>query len=93
MDADPTPDELLATCWTHAGNAVPLAGRHLSPLDVRTRMQAVAAAGFTGIGFTIDDLAVAADACGLPQVKQICDDLGLVHLELELLERWWTTGA
>ena len=26
-------------------------------------------------------------------MKQICDDLGLVHLEVELLENWWTTGA
>ena len=26
-------------------------------------------------------------------MKRICDDLGLVHLEVELLEHWWTTGA
>ena len=50
------PTELLATCWTHAGDALPVAGRRLSPLDLRVRAEAVAAAGFTGIGFTIDDL-------------------------------------
>ena len=50
------PTELLATCWTHAGDAMPVPGRHLSPVDLRARAEAVAAAGFTGIGFTIDDL-------------------------------------
>jgi sugar phosphate isomerase/epimerase len=84
--------ELLATCWTHAGDAVPVAGRHLSPLDLRTRAEAVAAAGFTGIGFTINDLEAAKSTYDLPQVKRMCDDLGLVHLEVELLEDWWTTG-
>ena len=86
------PVELLATCWTHAGDAVPVAGRHLSPLDLRERAEAVAAAGFTGIGFTIEDLEAAKATYGLPQVKRICDDLGLAHLEVELLENWWATG-
>src|SRR3954447_23846385 len=86
------PTELLATCWTHAGDAMPVPGRHLSPVDIRERAEAVAAAGFTGIGFTINDLEAATATYGLPQVRQICDDLGLVHLEVELLEDWWTTG-
>lgn len=86
------PIELLATCWTHAGDAVPVAGSHLSPLDLRARAEAVAAAGFTGIGFTINDLEAAKTSYGLPQVKRICNELGLVHLEVELLENWWTTG-
>lgn len=87
------PIELLATCWTHAGDAMPIPGRHLSPLDLRARAEAVAGAGFTGIGFTIDDLQAAQATCGLPQVRRICDDLGLVHREVELLGNWWTTGA
>src|SRR3954469_7293097 len=87
------PTELLATRWTHAGGAMPVPGRHLSPLDLRTRAEAVAAAGFTGIGFTIDDLDAARGTYGLAQVKRICDDLGLVHLEVELLEGWWTNGS
>ena len=85
--------ELLATCWTHAGDAMPVRGRHLSPLNVRARAEAVAAAGFTGIGFTIDDLDAAQGTYGLPQVKRICDDLDLVHREVELLENWWTTDG
>jgi len=84
------PVELLATCWTHTGDALPVPGRHLSPLDLRTRAEATAAAGFAGIGFTIDDLD--ASPYSYAEVKRICDDLGLAHLEVELLEHWWTTG-
>ncbi len=84
--------ELLATCWTHAGDSLPVNGHRLSPLDLRVRAEAVAAAGFTGIGFTIDDLEAARPTYDLAQVKRICDDLGLVHVEVELLENWWTTG-
>src|SRR4029079_18512914 len=73
--AEPMPVDLLATCWTHAGDAMPVAGRHLSPLDLRARAEAVAAAGFTGIGFTINDLEAAKPTYGLPQVKRICEDL------------------
>src|SRR3954465_12077117 len=87
------PTDLLATCWTHAGDAMPVPGRHLSPLDLRTRAEAVAAAGFTGLGFTIDDLDAATATYGLPQGQRIYGDLGLIHVEVELLENWWTTGA
>lgn len=81
--------ELLATCWTHSG-ALPLPGEHLSPLDLRMRAEAVARAGFTGIGVTIADL----DAATLPlaEFARLLDDLGLVHREVELLEDWWTAG-
>ena len=87
------PTELLATCWTHAGDALPVPGRHLSPLDLRVRAEAVSAAGFTGIGFTIDDLEAARATYGVADVRRICDDLGLAHREVELLEDWWTSGA
>ncbi|MEZ5095495.1 MAG: sugar phosphate isomerase/epimerase [Nocardioides sp.] len=84
--------DLLATCWTHAGDAMPVPGRHLSPLDLRSRAEAAAAAGFTGIGFTIGDLRAAERTYALADVRRILDDLGLVHREVELLEDWWTTG-
>ena len=84
--------ELLATCWTHAGAALPIDGQHLSPIGIRARAEAAARAGFTGIGFTIDDLEAAQPALPLTDVKRMCDDLGLVHTEVELLDNWWTTG-
>src|ERR1700750_2095807 len=87
------PIELLATCWTHAGDAMPVRAHHLSPVDLRVRAEAVAAAGYTGIGFTIDDLDAAKTTYGLAQGRRICDDLGLIHREVELLDGWWTTGG
>lgn len=83
------PVELLATCWSHSG-ALPLPGEHLSRYDLRQRAEAVARAGFTGIGVTIGDL----EAAPLPlaEFAVLLDDLGIVHREVELLEDWWTTG-
>ncbi len=83
------PVELLATCWTHAG-ALPLPGEHLSPYDLRMRAEAVARAGFTGIGVTIGDLAAA--TLPLAEFAVLLDDLGIVHREVELLAEWWTVG-
>jgi sugar phosphate isomerase/epimerase len=82
--------EFLASCWTHS-DAVPIAGANLSRYDLRTRAEAVARAGFTGIGFTIDDLA--ASTIELGTLATLLDDLGLQHREVELLENWWATDA
>src|SRR6188768_1063320 len=47
---------LLATCWTHAGDARPGRGDGASPLTVRERIEATAAAGWDGIGLPVVDL-------------------------------------
>jgi sugar phosphate isomerase/epimerase len=89
MTHAPTPLDLVATCWTHS-DALPIAGRHLARYDLRTRAEAVARAGFTGIGVTIGDLEAA--ALSLADFAALLDDLGIVHREVELLEDWWTAG-
>lgn len=81
--------ELLATCWTHAGRSYPLPGRDISPLSVESRSEAVAAAGFTGIGLDYGDLRAYSSTSSLKDLKRLWDDLGLVHVELELLTEWW----
>ncbi len=83
------PAELLATCWT-SSQSLPLPGRHLSRHPLRTRAEAVARAGYAGIGVTIGDLA--AGDLSLGEIAVMLDDLGLVHREVELLEDWWATG-
>ena len=47
MTAHPTISnrELLASCWTSAGNAAPDRGDEVSPVDLRTRIETVAAVG------------------------------------------------
>jgi sugar phosphate isomerase/epimerase len=85
------PDQdLLATCWTTAGDAAPLRGDERSPLPLRERVEA--AAGFRGIGLVHIDLVAAEREYGLAGIRSLLDDNGLVHLELELLTDWWADG-
>jgi sugar phosphate isomerase/epimerase len=87
------PDQdLLATCWTTAGDAAPLRGDERSPLSLRERVEATAAAGFRGIGLLLVDLVAAEREHGLAGIRSLLDDNGLVHLELELLTDWWADG-
>jgi sugar phosphate isomerase/epimerase len=85
-------EDLLATCWTTAGDAAPLRGDERSPIPLRHRVEAAAAAGFKGFGLVYADLVVAEQDHGLAGIRSILDDNGLEHLELELLTNWWTDG-
>jgi sugar phosphate isomerase/epimerase len=85
-------DELLATCWTTAGDAAPSREDWRSPVPLRTRIEAAAAAGFTGFGVLAVDLAVAERDHGMAGIRTMLADHGLVHLELEGLPDWWGAG-
>jgi sugar phosphate isomerase/epimerase len=85
-------DELLATCWTTAGDAAPSREDWLSPVPLRERIEAAAAAGFTGFGVLAVDLAVAEREHGLSGIRAMLSDNGIVHLELEGLPDWWSGG-
>jgi sugar phosphate isomerase/epimerase len=87
-----TTQDLLATCWTTAGDAAP--GRHdeRSPLTLRERAEAAGAAGFKGFGLLYADLVEAEREYGLSGIRSLFADNGLVHVELELLTDWWADG-
>lgn len=87
-----TEPALLAACWTSAGDVMPLRGPDTSPLDVRTRIEAVARAGYRGFGLTHADLQVAGATVGLPAVAGMLRDHGLETVQLERVNDWWTTG-
>jgi sugar phosphate isomerase/epimerase len=87
-----TADELLATCWTTAGDAAPSREDWRSPVPLRERIEAAAAAGFTGFGVLAADLAVAEREHGLSGIRAMLTDNGIVHLELEGLPDWWSSG-
>lgn len=86
-------DELLASCWTTAGDTGPHRADQRSPWPLRTRVEAAAAAGFTGFGLLYEDLLTAAEALGMPGIRRLLDDNGMTHLELEMLHGWWADGT
>jgi sugar phosphate isomerase/epimerase len=87
-----TADELLATCWTTAGDAAPSRADWRSPVPLQERIEAAAAMGFTGFGLLAVDLAVAEREHGLSGIRAMLADNGIVHLELEGLPDWWSSG-
>ncbi len=92
----PTPPgahaELLATCWSSAGDAASDRADLRSPIPLRERVEAAAAAGFTGFGLLSADLPAAVARYGLPGIRTLLADHGIVHLELEGIPNWWDDG-
>ncbi|MEV2228672.1 sugar phosphate isomerase/epimerase [Streptomyces phaeochromogenes] len=88
-----TAEDLLATCWTTAGDAAPGRPDQRSPLTLRERVEAAGSAGYKGFGLLYADLVEAERAYGLPGIRSLFEDNGLVHIELELLTDWWADGA
>ena len=84
--------ELLASYWTIAGGALPHTDREYSPFDFAERVQAAARAGFTGIGLWHADLEHILEQRSFKEMKQILDDNGIKHLELEFLSDWFLDG-
>ena len=84
--------ELLASYWTIAGGALPHTDREYSPFDFKDRVQAAAKAGFTGMGIWHADLAHILERRSLKEMKQILNDSGIKHLELEFIADWFTEG-
>jgi sugar phosphate isomerase/epimerase len=83
--------ELLATCWTSAGDAAPDRGDEVSPVDLRTRIETAAEVGWEGFGLLHADLAIARRTMGLQELRRIFEGAGIEHVELEVLPWWWTT--
>jgi sugar phosphate isomerase/epimerase len=82
--------ELLATCWTSAGDVVPGRTGDVSPFAVEQRVAAVAKAGYRGFGIAAPDLAVVRSTIGYPALAQLLEGNGLRYVEVEYLQDWWT---
>jgi sugar phosphate isomerase/epimerase len=61
----------------------------ISPVPITERIQAIANAGYVGLGLIQDDLRAIRDSIGFDQLRRLIDDAGLAHVEIELIERWW----
>jgi sugar phosphate isomerase/epimerase len=83
-----TAPELLATCWTTAGDAVPPLGS--SPIPLPARIEQAARAGFVGVGILHGDLEDYLRSGGtLSALRDCLTDNGIRHVELEFLIGWW----
>ncbi len=83
--------DLLASYWT-ISCGLPHSDREYSPFDFRDRVESAARAGFTGFGIWHADLLHVLRTRTLDEMKQILDDNGIQHLELEFLTDWFLDG-
>jgi sugar phosphate isomerase/epimerase len=88
-----TRPDLLATCWTTAGDAVPLPGRDDSPIALPVRIESAARFGFTGFGVVHNDLRTYLRDSDLTTLRSVLRDNGIQHVELEFLTHWWEVGT
>lgn len=86
-----TKPELVATCWTSAGDAAPMRRSEASPFDAFDRVRVAADEGWVGVGFVLDDLKRVRDTVGYEQLAAAIDRAGLTHVEVELCSGWWRT--
>lgn len=81
--------EMIAACWTSAGNVRPDAASTVSPVPISDRIAAVDDAGFAGMGIVASDLAEIKSTIGFPALRRMLDESALKYVEIELLEKWW----
>ena len=84
--------ELLAGYWTIAGDREPMGPTEVSEYSLRERVEAASAAGYTGLGLVIQDIAYNREKIGLKGMKRLFDDNGIKHVEVEFLGDWFETG-
>lgn len=83
--------DLLASYWT-ISCGLPHTDKEYSPFDFRDRVESAARAGFTGFGIWHADLEHVLKTRTLAEMKQIFDDNGIEHVELEFLTDWFLDG-
>jgi sugar phosphate isomerase/epimerase len=83
--------ELLASYWT-ISTGLPHTDREYSPFDFKDRVQSAARAGFKGFGIWHADLEHVLAKYSLKEMRQILDDNGIQHVELEFLTDWFLDG-
>ena len=88
MTDTPAP-ELVASCWTSAGDVAPLQSPETSPVPIAEWLEAIASTGWSGFGLAHDDLAAARATLGFPALLSLIDDAGFRYVEVELLSDWW----
>jgi sugar phosphate isomerase/epimerase len=84
--------DLLGSYWTLAVGADAIHQQHCLH-DFRTRVEIAGKAGFRGMGFWHADIVEIRTRYSFRDMRQILGDNGMVHVEVEWLLDWFTTGA
>ena len=87
----PSKVDLLASYWTISAG-LPHTDKEYSPFDFKDRVKSAARAGFKGFGLWHADLDHVQEKYSLKEMKQILDDNGIKHVELEFLTDWFLEG-
>ncbi len=85
------PIDILGSYWALGVGADPL-GDQRCLHDFRKRVETAAKAGFKGMGLWHADLEHLRRTYSFKEMKQILDDNGIVHVEVEWLLDWFCTG-
>lgn len=85
--------QLIATCWTSAGDTGPLRPDESSPVPLAGRIALVAQTGWAGIGLVHADLMLARRTIGYEELSTLIRGAGIDIVEVEFLNDWWATGA
>lgn len=85
--------QLIATCWTTAGDVRPDRPDNLGRFPLEERIEAAARAGYAGTGFWLGDL-IAWQECGrdYAELRRRLSDAGQQLVELEFLADWFAVG-
>jgi sugar phosphate isomerase/epimerase len=84
--------DILGSYWTLAVGADAVHEQRCFH-DFRKRVETAAGAGFKGMGLWHADLLEILKKYSFQEMKQILADNGIVHIEVEWLLDWFTTGA
>jgi len=83
--------DLLASCWTWAGDVGPGDDDQRRPVPLEQRLEAVATSGWRGVGIAHADLVAYRESVGLAPLRRKLERAGIVRVELEFLTGWWAT--
>jgi sugar phosphate isomerase/epimerase len=84
--------ELLAAYTTVAGDVRLGAEDESSPVPFAERVEAIASAGYVGLGLTHDELLRVSTALGWSGVRRRIEAAGLARVDLEMLFDWFLDG-
>lgn len=83
--------DLYAAYFTLAGDVYPFGPSEVSPFPFKDRVEAAARAGWKGLGLIHGDIQATAAKIGMKEMRNILDQNGMKHVELEFLPDWFRT--